>query len=111
MAEEHRVPVAYKAVALAAALLVFGLLFRQLATLFLAVLMTVIIAIPLSAGADRFERRGVPRAIGAFLTLLFGLTVLAGIIAAILPTFIDEVNNFVDDVPAIVNDLERTVSD
>ena len=37
---------------LAAVLLVLGLLFRQLATLLLAVLMTVIIAIPLSAGRD-----------------------------------------------------------
>ena len=46
---------------LAAVLLVLGLLFRQLATLLLAVLMTMIIAIPLSAGATRLERRGIPR--------------------------------------------------
>jgi predicted PurR-regulated permease PerM len=111
MADDQRVPVAYKAVALAAALLVLGLLFRQLATLFLAVLMTVIIAIPLAAGADRFERRGVPRPIGAFLTLFLGLAIFAGMIAAILPTFIDEVNHFVDDVPSIVDDLEQTVGD
>src|SRR5919108_1655404 len=111
MPDAQRVPVAYKAVALAAALLVLGLLFRQLVTLFLAVLMTIIIAIPLSAGADRLERRGIPRAIGAFLTLMFGLTVIAAIIAAILPTFIDETNQFVDDVPSIVDDLENTVGD
>ena len=42
-----------------------GLLFRQLATLLLAVLMTIIIAIPLSAGATRLERHGVPRPLGA----------------------------------------------
>ena len=47
---------------LAAVLLVLGLLFRQLATLLLAVLMTIIIAIPLSAGATRLERRGDPAA-------------------------------------------------
>ena len=60
-----RAPVAYKAVVLAAVLLVLGLLFRQLATLVLAVLMTMIIAIPLSAGATWLERRGVPRPLGA----------------------------------------------
>ena len=58
---EIRIPVAYRAVLLAAVLLVLGLLFQQLATLLLAVLMTVIIAIPLSAGATRLERRRVPR--------------------------------------------------
>jgi predicted PurR-regulated permease PerM len=111
MPDASRAPVAYKAVVLAAALLVLGLLFRQLATLMLAVLMTIIIAIPLSAGATRLERNGVPRALGALLTLVAGLAVLAGVLALIIPTFVDQVNEFVDDVPAIVHDLEQTVGD
>jgi predicted PurR-regulated permease PerM len=111
MPDAQRAPVAYKAVVLAAALLVLGLLFRQLATLMLAVLMTIIIAIPLSAGATRLERNGVPRALGALLTLIAGLAVLAGILALIIPTFVNQVNEFVDDVPAIVHDLEQTVGD
>jgi predicted PurR-regulated permease PerM len=111
MPEDQKVPVAYKAVALAAALLVLGLLFKQLVTLMLAVLMTVIIAIPLSAGATRLERRGVPRPLGALMTLLGGVAILAGVIALIIPTFVDQVNKFVDDVPTIVDDLEQTVGD
>ena len=111
MPDAQRAPVAYKAVVLAAALLVLGLLFRQLATLMLAVLMTIIIAIPLSAGATRLERSGVPRALGALLTLIAGLAVLAGVLALIIPTFVDQVNEFVDDVPTIVHDLEQTVGD
>ena len=111
MPDTHKAPVAYKAVFLAAALLVLGLLFRQLATLMLAVLTTIIIAIPLSAGATRLERHGIPRAIGALLTLLAGLAVVAGILALIIPTFIDQTNQFVDDVPGIVHDLEVTIGD
>ncbi len=111
MSEQQKVPVAYKAVALAGALLVLGLLFRQLVTLLLAVLMTIIIAIPLSAGATRLERRGIPRPIGAFATLLGGLAVLAGVLALIIPTFVDQANQFIDDVPGIVTDLEHTVGD
>jgi predicted PurR-regulated permease PerM len=111
MPETHKAPVVYKAVFLAAVLLVLGLLFRQLATLMLAVLMTIIIAIPLSAGATRMERHGVPRAIGALLSLLAGLAVVAGILALIIPTFIDQTNQFVDDVPGIVHDLEVTIGD
>jgi predicted PurR-regulated permease PerM len=109
--DSYKVPVAYKAVALAAGLLVLGLLFRQLATLLLAVLMTIIIAIPLSAGADRLERRGIPRPLGALATLLGGLAVLAGTFALIIPVFIDQTNQFVDDTPSITTDLEKKVGD
>jgi predicted PurR-regulated permease PerM len=109
MVSDYKIPVAYKAVALAAALLVLGLLFRQLATLLLAVLMTVIIAIPLSAGADRLERRGIPRPLGALATLLGGLAVLAGVLALIIPVFIDQTNQFINDVPSITTDLEKRV--
>src|SRR5919108_2644062 len=106
---EHRIPVAYRAVLLAGVLLVLGLLFRELATLLLAVLITVIIAIPLSAGATRLERRGIPRPIGALASLLLGIAVLAGVLALIIPTFVDQTNQFVDEVPSIVQDLEKTV--
>src|SRR3954454_14886709 len=108
---EPRKPVADRAVVLAGVLLVLGLLFRQLATLLLAVLMTIIIAIPLAAGADRLERRGIPRPLGALATLLGGLVVLAGTFALIIPVFIDQTNQFVDDVPSITTDLERKVGD
>jgi predicted PurR-regulated permease PerM len=111
MSEMQRAPVAYKAVVLAAVLLVLGLLFRQLATLVLAVLMTVIIAIPLSGGTTWLERRGVPRPVGAAATLLSALAVVAGILALIIPTFIDQANEFVEDVPTIVHDLEETIGD
>jgi predicted PurR-regulated permease PerM len=77
----------------------------------LAVLMTVIIAIPLSAGATRLERLGVPRPIGALATLLAGVAVIAGVLALIIPTFVDQMNEFVDDVPGIVTDLEETIGD
>jgi predicted PurR-regulated permease PerM len=97
--------VATRAVLLAAALLVGGLLFQQLVTLLLAVLITVIIAIPLSGCATRLERYHVPRWLGALLALLGGLLVLAGILALIIPSFVDQVNQLVSAVPGIVQDL------
>ena len=48
----------YRAVLLAAGLIVLGLLFRQLLTLVVAILITVIIAIPLALAADKLEKRG-----------------------------------------------------
>jgi predicted PurR-regulated permease PerM len=103
--------VAYRTVLLAAGLLLFGLLFRQLVTLLLAMLTTVIVAIPLAAAAARLERRGIPRPVGALLTLLGGIAALALLIYLLIPPFVDQTNEFVDDVPAIVTDLEKVYAD
>lgn len=101
----------YRAVLLAAALLVLGLVFRQIVTLMVAVLITVLIAIPLAASADWLERYRVPRVLGALAGLLVGLGVIAAMVAAVAPTFVDETEEFVDEVPSIVDDLEQGVRD
>jgi predicted PurR-regulated permease PerM len=101
--------VAYRAVLLAAGLLLFGLLFRQLVTLMLAALMTVIIAIPLSAAATRLERYRIPRWVGALSALLAGIAVFALLIGLLIGPFIDQTNQFADDVPGIVHDLEHEI--
>jgi predicted PurR-regulated permease PerM len=101
--------VAYRAVLLAAGLVVVGLAFRHLVTLLLAVVMTVIISIPLSAAASRLERRGVPRPLGALLGLLAGAAAAAGALALIIPPFVDQVNALVDGMPAIVESLRGRI--
>jgi predicted PurR-regulated permease PerM len=103
--------VAYRTVLLDAGLLLFGLLFRQLVTLLLAVLLTIIVAIPLAAAAQRLERFGVPRVAGALLALLGGVGTLALVIYLLIPPFVDQTNQFVDDVPSIIKDLERVYAD
>src|SRR5436190_13686737 len=99
MNTENRWPVAYCTVVLAGVLVVAALLVSQLLTLLLAALITVIIAIPLASGAEALQRRGVPRALGALLTLLLALGVLGGVMALIVPSFVHEVNTFVDNLP------------
>jgi predicted PurR-regulated permease PerM len=106
-----QVPVAYRAVFLAAALLVFGLLFQQLVTLLVAILVTVIISLPITVVADRLEDRGVPRFIGAFAGLLLGVGSLAIVLALVIPPFVDQAEEFVETVPATVEDLEEIVGD
>lgn len=101
--------VLYRTVLLAFGLVVAGLVFRQLATLVLGVMVVVIIALPLSAAATALERRGVPRVIGATLALLLLLAALAGLIAAIVPAFIHEINGFVDSLPRTVDELRHRV--
>ena len=103
--------VAYRAVLLAAGLLLVGLLFRQLVTLLLAILMTVIVAIPLAAAATRLERHKVPRPIGTLAALLGGVAAIALLVYLLIPPFVDQTNEFVNDVPGIVSDLEGIYAD
>ena len=101
----------YRAILLAAGLVALGLLFRELVTLMLAVLMTVILAIPLAALGDRAERRGLPRALGVASGMLGGLLGLTLVFALLIPPFADQTENFVDDVPEIVDNLRDRLHD
>jgi predicted PurR-regulated permease PerM len=101
----------YRAVLLAAVLIVLGLLFRQLLTLLVAILITVIIAIPLALAADNLEEKGVPRFFGALLALILGVGLLAGVFALVIPPFVDQTQEFVDSVPGTLEDLEGEVAD
>lgn len=97
----------YRAVLLAFGLAVMGLIFRQITTLILAVLIVVIIALPLSAFASLLQRIGIPRGIGAALGLLLGLAALGGLIALIVPIFNHEINQFTTALPKIVDALRH----
>jgi len=97
----------YRAVLLAFGLAVAGLIFKQIATLILAVLIVVIIALPLSAFASLLQRIGIPRGIGAALGLLLGLGALGGLIALIVPIFNHEINQFASALPKIVDALRH----
>jgi predicted PurR-regulated permease PerM len=97
----------YRAILLAFGLIVAALIFRQLATLLLAVLIVVILALPLAAFADLLERRRIPRPIGAALGLIIGLAAIGGLIAAIVPVFSHEINQFVNSLPHYTDELRH----
>jgi predicted PurR-regulated permease PerM len=100
----------YRAVLLAFTLIVAALLFKQLVTLILAVLIVVIIALPLSAFASQLQRVGVPRAFGAVIGLLLGLGAIAGLVALVLPAFTHEINQFAASLPSNVNELRHRLA-
>src|SRR3712207_3092820 len=109
MALSRRMSDPVRAVLLAAALFGGWLLFRELVTLIVTALITIIVAIPLEAAASAFERRRLPRALGALTALLAGLGVLAIALALILPAFVSQLQDFVDSVPGIYDDLRRQI--
>jgi predicted PurR-regulated permease PerM len=102
--------VLYRTVLLAGALVVVALVFRQLITLIMGVLIVVIIALPLAAFADLLQRRRIPRAIGATLGLLLGLGAVAGVVTLIIPAFSHEINQLANSLPSIVDGLRHRVA-
>lgn len=102
---------AYRVVLLAAAVVALGLLFEQIVTLLLAVLVTIIIAIPLAACADWLETRGVPRPFGVLAGMLAGLAVVAAVLSLVIPPFADQAERLVDEVPGIVDELQGHIHD
>jgi predicted PurR-regulated permease PerM len=103
--------VAYRAVLLAALLVLLALVFKAVVSLIIAALVTIILAIPLSACAARAERLGLPRTIGALVGLLAGLGVIAGVLAVVIPRFSEQATQLADQIPGIVRSLEGSVSD
>jgi predicted PurR-regulated permease PerM len=97
--------VLYRTVLLAFGLVVLGLVFRQLITLVLGVLIVVIIAAPLSAFGTLLQKVKVPRGIGVPLGLLIGLAAIAGLVYSVVPVFSHEVNEFSRSLPSIVAEL------
>lgn len=109
---DDRRPLPLQAVLLAGALVAAGLLFSELITLLVAVLATVIIAIPLAACATFLQRRlRVPRPIGALLGVLLGLGAVAGVLAVVIPAFVEEAKRFAGAVPAILGSLRSAIRD
>lgn len=100
-----------RAVLLAAALLSAYLVFHELVTFFVTLVITLVIALPLAAAADGFERRGLPRTPGALLALLAGLGVLAGLLALVIPAFIDQGQQFIDAIPQTFESVRSRISD
>lgn len=98
---------AIRAVLLAGALVAGWLLFRELASLFVVVIITIVLSLPLEAAASRVERRGVPRAVGALVALLAILGAVAGILFLAIPPFADELQRLADQLPTLIDQLRE----
>ena len=91
--------------------MVVYLAFQELVTLLITLVVTLIIAIPLAIMADAFEKRGLPRALGALLALMIGLAAFAGVLALIIPAFVEQGQRFIDAIPATFDTIRLRISD
>ena len=108
--ESHLAP-QLKAVLLAAVLVAAVLLFQALATLILLVLITVLVAIPVSGFAGLLERVRIPRPLGAFLALALGAGLIAELFNLVIPTIVDQLQSLASSTPAMLEDLRSRYVD
>ena len=94
-----------RGVLLAGFLVAVGLLFHELVTLVAAGVITIIFAMLFSAVAAPLERRGVPRAVGAFAGVLALFVAVGGLLALVVPPLAGQVRDFARQLPSLVDDL------
>lgn len=96
-----------RAVLLVLALVAAGLLIEQLADLVLALIMSVIVALPIGIGASLLEKLHIHRALGAVITLVTGLAIVTLLAVYLTPAFIHQLDAFIGQLPSTVRGVER----
>ena len=71
----------------------------QLRNFLMVVLVSVIIASFVEAGAKAFKRIKIPRVVAVFIMYILGFSVIAGILYLIIPLFVHELSQFIDLFP------------
>ncbi|MCA1687628.1 MAG: AI-2E family transporter [Actinobacteria bacterium] len=99
----------YVGIGLVFALVLASYLVYQIAVVVLALLLTLLFSIIMSAPVDYLSRRGIGRGLGT-LVVLGGLVLLFGIAgAALVPIIEDQASEFVDTFPALLENAEQIV--
>jgi predicted PurR-regulated permease PerM len=99
----------YVGIGLVFAILLTGYLVYKVAVVLLALLLTILFSIIMSAPVDYLNRRGIGRGLGT-LVVLGGFVLIFGIAgAALFPTIEDQASEFVDTFPALLENVQQIV--
>jgi predicted PurR-regulated permease PerM len=100
----------YGAIFLGALLVVVGLLVQQLATLLLAIAITIIFSLPLAWCGSVLRRWHVPQPLGALIGLVAVLGAIAGMIIALVPTVASQVKTLTNTAPQLTFSAETQLA-
>ena len=70
-------------------------------------LIALFLAMALNPAVEFFMRRGMRRVFAALIVLVLAVAVIAGFLYLVLPPLIDQIAEFVDAVPGLVEELTR----
>jgi predicted PurR-regulated permease PerM len=84
---------------------------RSLRTLLIVLLVSVFLSFAIEPAVNRMERVGIRRGVGTWIMFLGILLVAAGFLAAVGTALATQINDFVDEVPAYLDDIEGWLLD
>lgn len=84
---------------------------RSLRTLLIVLLVSIFLSFAIEPAVNRMERVGIRRGVGTWIMFLGILLVAAGFLAAVGTALATQINDFVDEVPAYLDDIEGWLLD
>jgi predicted PurR-regulated permease PerM len=71
------------------------------------ILIALFLSLALNPAVEAFERRGMKRGWASAIVFFLALLVFTGLGFLLIPPLIDQVTQFIDDVPGLIDDLTR----
>ncbi len=84
---------------------------RSLRSLIIMLVISLFLSFAIEPAVNRMARRGIRRGLGTLIVFLVILAALAGFSTAIGTALATQINDFVDEVPGYLDDIETWVND
>lgn len=88
--------------------IVLGVAIGNLATILTYVGAALFLALGIDPAVSFLQRKGVPRPVAILIVLVGVLAVFGGLVLAIIPVIVDQVNNLIESIPQIIDTVTNT---
>lgn len=99
----------YRAILLLGLVGLVGLFFGELLRFGVVFLVTALLSLALAVGARLLERLRLPRTLGVLVTLVFLIGAFVAVGYALVPPLIDQISQFLADLPRLLAGLQEQV--
>jgi predicted PurR-regulated permease PerM len=104
--QTHRIEVSYKTIVFTVIFLLSLWLVYQIRSVIVALFIALILMSALNPLIRKMEKRKIPRGLAIILTFVLIILTVTGIVASVVPPFIDQTRSLVNQIPAIIDRLQ-----
>ena len=104
--QTHRIEVSYKTIVFAVIFLLSLWLVYQIRSVIVALFIALILMSALNPLIRKMEKLRIPRAVAIIVTFVLIILIVTGIVASVVPPFIDQTRSLVNQIPAIMDRLQ-----
>src|SRR3989344_8352607 len=103
--QTHRIEVSYKTIVFTVIFLLSLWLVYQIRSVIVALFIALFLMSALNPLIRRMERSKIPRGLAIIPTFVIIILTVTGIVASVVPPFIDQTRSLVNQIPAIMDRL------